>query len=229
MTFRKCVFYFIALVFVSSCSHAPMHRDRMVQQNQDLDQTIRRPKIVIDAGHGGKDVGAQSPTTPKYLEKSLNLTTALLLNNTLKRMGYQTILTRGDDYFVPLDLRASLANSNRATLFVSVHYNAAKNKKAEGVEVYYYDSEDGSERSEESRELAQTVLDSIIANTKCNSRGVKHGDLAVIRDTNMPAILVEGGFVTNKNDLSKLRNPSYLKTVARSIAIGINNYLNGME
>ena len=153
-----------------------------------------------------------------------------MLEAFLRKMGYQTILTRADDFFVPLDLRANFANSNNATVFVSVHYNSAPSKSAEGVEVYYYDNGDiNDSRSKESKLLAESVLGHIVKSTECRSRGVKHGNFAVIRETKMPAILVEGGFVTNEKELGKLRDPDYLKTVAGSIAIGVRDYLSKMN
>lgn len=230
MTLKASLLSLVVLVFFTSCSHSTANRNRVEQGRQDRElasvmELARRSKIVIDAGHGGKDLGALSHTNPKYQEKNLNLTTALFLNQFLQRMGYQTILTRGDDYFVPLGLRASFANSNHALLFVSVHYNAAPNTKAEGVEIYYYDSKEDKERTVQSKKLAQTVLDQITANTECKSRGVKHGNLAVIRETTMPAILIEGGFVTNDGELQKLSDPAYLKKIAGSVALGLQKYL----
>jgi N-acetylmuramoyl-L-alanine amidase len=221
-----CLFLF---VFVSSCSRKILIEEPPSSQAQRL---VNLPKpffqkslIVIDAGHGGQDLGTQSLLEPKSQEKHLTLTTALILNKYLKNLGYQTILTRAEDFFVPLDLRAAFANSNKASLFVSVHYNSAPNTQAEGVEVYYYQSDKSKERSEQSKQLADNVLKRVIANTKAKSRGIKHGNFAVIRETKMPAILVEGGFVTNDRELKNLRNPEYLKKIAESIAQGINDYL----
>ena len=210
---------------VTGCSH-PVGRERPINP-RTLSREHARPKIVIDAGHGGKDFGAASKTTPVALEKTLNLNTALMLNTYLQKMGYQTILTRGADFFVPLDLRAAIANSNDAVLFVSVHYNSAPNARAEGVEVYYYDSKDNKKRTEESKILANTVLLQILDATKSKSRGIKHGNFAVIRETSMPAILIEGGFITNENEVLRMRSNAYLKTLAESIAIGIDDFLKG--
>ena len=186
---------------------------------------FRKGLIVIDAGHGGQDMGTQSLAEPKTQEKHLTLTTTLMLNQYLKKLGYQTLLTRAEDFFVPLDLRSAFANSNKASLFVSVHYNSAPSTQAEGVEVYFYQSDKDKTRSDKSKQLAEKVLNRVIANTHAKSRGVKHGNFAVIRETKMPAILVEGGFVTNDRELRNLRNPEYLKKIAESIAQGINDYL----
>lgn len=218
------------IMLASSCSSAARNRGAPPPEDRQIalaEYLHSRPKIVIDAGHGGKDLGAQAKTVPVTQEKALNLQTAVMLEAFLRKMGYQTILTRGDDYFVPLDLRAQFANSNEATVFVSVHYNSAPSKEAEGVEVYFYEAgEENAARSQESRLLAESVLEQIVKATECRSRGVKHGNFAVIRETKMPAILVEGGFVSNEKELGKLRDPDYLKTLAGSIAIGVRTYLS---
>lgn len=185
----------------------------------------KKTLIVIDAGHGGDDLGTKSPTRPKYHEKSLNLTTAFILNDFLQRMGYQTIMTRTKDEFVELKARAEFANDKDADLFVSVHYNSAPAKEAEGIEVFYFKG-DNKTRSAESRKLASSVLSKVTQLTKAKSRGVKHGNFAVIRETNMPAILVEGGFLTNEEELEKIKDPAYVKMVAWGIAKGIQAYID---
>lgn len=225
---RSLTVPFILCLFMAAGCSKPYERIYSYQESPEdkLSKVLaKRPKIVIDAGHGGKDLGAESKTAPTSQEKHLNLTTALMLNSFLKKMGYQTILTRGDDLFVPLELRAAIANGNEAALFVSVHYNSATSPKAEGVEVYYFESDENKGRSQKSKELAAKVLDRVIESTGSKSRGVKHGNFAVIRETKMPAVLVEGGFVSNQNELLKLRSPDYQKTLAGGIALGIHDFL----
>lgn len=218
--------WFIILVAVlSSCASKSNVRDRADNEiaMARVKRMPARPVIVIDAGHGGKDLGAKCPD-PQTEEKALNLQTALILNQLLQRMGYQTIMTRAEDFFVPLKLRADFANSNRATIFVSVHYNSAPSKQAEGVEVYYYESEENKPRTAQSKVLAQKVLDKVITSTNMKSRGVKNGNFAVIRETRMPAILIEGGFMTNDKELSRLRDPAHIQLMAESIANGVREY-----
>lgn len=180
-------------------------------------------KIFIDPGHGGKDEGAKSTTGPRCYEKSFNLTTAIQLEKYLREYGYETVMSRGDDTFVPLRLRSAFANGNRANLFVSVHYNASESPKPEGIEVYYFES--GDQREEKSKKLAQSVMNRLITGTKSKGRGVKAGNLAVIREAKMPAILVEGGFMTNANEMNKIKDPEYMRQVAQSIAQGVRDYL----
>lgn len=185
----------------------------------------KKDLIIIDPGHGGKDLGANSPKNPKYQEKNLTLSTSKLLKYYLEQLGYAVQMTRNSDIFIELQDRASFANKRQPMLFVSVHYNAAPNKNAEGIEVFYYRSDSNKERSSASKELAQLTLDHLIQETEANSRGVKHGNFAVIRKTKMPAILVESGFLTNAAELKKIKTAAYQKKIAWGIAQGIDAYV----
>lgn len=182
--------------------------------------------IVIDPGHGGHDVGTQSISNPRYQEKSLNLATAQFVKAFLIQRGYQVFMTRENDTFISLAKRAEMANEKKPSLFVSIHYNSAPSAAAKGVEVYFYQSKENKARTLKSKQLAQTILKQIVAFTKAKSRGVKQGNYAVIRETNMPAVLVEGGFVTNEEELQNLKDPVYLKKLAWGIVRGIEDFLH---
>lgn len=180
--------------------------------------------IVIDPGHGGHDTGTQSISKPRYQEKSLNLVTAQFIKGFLQQLGYQVILTRENDTFISLDKRAQMANELKPSLFVSVHYNSAPSAEANGIEVFYYQSKDKKERVQKSKRLAHSILKHVLTHTKAKSRGVKHANYAVIRETNMPAVLIEGGFVTNEAELQNLKDPIYLKKIAWGVVKGIDEY-----
>lgn len=182
--------------------------------------------IVIDPGHGGEDFGTHSLIKPTYQEKSLNLATAHMLQEILQQKGYQTLMTRSDDRFISLGARAKFANLRQPLLFISVHFNSAPSRQAQGIEVYYYKSEVDKGRTSKSKKLAELVLGSILTQTNGKSRGVKPGDFAVIRETNMPAILVEGGFLTNEEEMKKIKDPAYLKKLAYGMAQGIQSFMN---
>lgn len=185
-------------------------------------KTHKGALIVLDPGHGGFDMGAEAGGAQ---EKMLTLTTAILLKKHLSAKGYRVILTRSKDVFVSLSKRSTIANSTKSTLFVSVHYNAHVQTDPSGIEVYYY-REGSSSRSIASKKLAQSVLSNMITLTGAESRGVKHGNLHVIRETEMPAILVEGGFITNPKERNKLKEKEYLDQIALGIAEGIDKYFN---
>ena len=176
--------------------------------------------ILLDPGHGGFDVGARVSACN---EKSLALSTALMTRKYLKEKGYRVIMTRMRDVFIPLDQRTSVANKTKSHLFVSFHFNSAKNTDAHGIEIFYYDSKDKI-RSGSSRRLARVVLSNMLERTKAKSRGVKAGNFHVIRETKMPAILVEGGFITNESERTKLQDLNYRDSLARAISEGVNSY-----
>lgn len=194
-------------------------------ENQPPLFMLQKGLVVLDPGHGGKDVGTQSISKPRCQEKGLNLVTARQVRNFLQKLGYRVLMTRNDDTFVSLEKRAELANEWKPRVFVSIHYNAAPSAEAEGIEVFYYLSKEDKSRTLQSKKMAQAVLKQVIGETDAKSRGVKNGNYAVIRETKMPAILVEGGFVTNTDELKKLKDPTYIKKLAWGIAKGIDEYL----
>jgi len=186
----------------------------------------RSPLIVIDAGHGGKDFGAKTSIKPVSHEKDLTLSTAHMLNSYLLSMGFRTFMVRVDDSFIGLKERAERANRQGPALFVSIHYNSAPNAQAHGIEVYYYDSEKDKKRSKKSKTAAGDVLDYAAVQTGAKARAVKHGNFAVIRETGMPAILVECGFLTNDEEAHNIKTAAYMKRLAAGIAKGLRHTLD---
>jgi N-acetylmuramoyl-L-alanine amidase len=217
--------------------------------------------VVIDPGHGGKDLGAQSSTG--LHEKKVNLAVSKRLRKILEsQYNYRVVLTRDDDTFIPLDERGDVANDLDADLFVSVHANAAPRKSAHGIETYYLGTGHSAQAQQtaarENGELVHSVKDNqvqqilanLISTTKINDSaqlagqvqdelyitmkrknshlknlGVKEGPFFVLHDTNMPSILVEVGFLTNRREGRKLKDPKYLDQLALSIAKGIHRFL----
>jgi N-acetylmuramoyl-L-alanine amidase len=179
-----------------------------------------KPLIILDPGHGGSDEGAKIHF---FMEKSLTLMTTLLLRKHLNELGYRVIMTRSKDVFIPLYRRVTIANKTKAALFVSVHYNSAPSPDAHGIEVFYYNG--SHHRASQSRRLSHLILKELISHTHALSRGVKAGNFHVIRDTTMPAVLVEGGFMTNKEERSNLRDKEYIDKIAKGIAHGIDKFL----
>lgn len=180
-----------------------------------------KPLIILDPGHGGSDEGAK---IHYFMEKRLTLMTTLLVRKYLEEMGYRVIMTRSKDVFIPLHRRASIANKTKAVLFASIHYNSSPSSEAHGIEVFYHSSSD-TKRAKESRALASSVLGELITHTNALSRGVKSGNFHVIRETSMPAILIEGGFMTNQEERTNLRDKRYLEKISKGIATGIDKYL----
>lgn len=182
---------------------------------------LSKPLIVLDPGHGGNDEGAKAATV---IEKKITLTTALITKKLLEDLGYRVILTRSRDIYVSLAGRAQIANKNQGDLFVSIHFNAAKNTSAKGIEVFYY-NQDKAKRTQSSRQLANRILYYLLDETAANSRGVKKANHHVTRETKMPAVMVEGGFLTNPDERLHLKDRSYLAKIADGIAKGVDKYL----
>ena len=166
--------------------------------------------IVIDPGHGRHDLGASDSLV---YEKHINLDVARRLDRTLRQLGYRTVLTRADDSFLPLDARAAIANRYRNSVFVSIHFNSSYKNKVSGIETFY--------RSSQSKPFADLVQKELIRNIGAVDRGVKTANFVVIKKTNNPSILVEGGFVSNQRERDAMTDPRYRQAVADSIARGI--------
>lgn len=183
-----------------------------------------KPLIYLDPGHGGLDLGAIIKS-PHLEEKRLNLVTAHYTKRYLEQKGYRVSLTRSRDFFVPLDKRTNLANKARAGVFVSIHFNSCPNNIASGIEVFY--SEDSNKRSVVSKKLGEAILQKTSQRTEAKSRGVKKSNLFVIKQTNMPSILIEPGFLTNPEEREKIRQREYLDKIAKGIAEGIDCFIKG--
>lgn len=170
--------------------------------------------IVVDAGHGGSDPGAQS----RYAnEKDHTLDISRKLRVYLQARGANVLMTRDADYKPSLQSRADFANSRRADLFVSVHINASVNKNVTGTQTFYYTGISQSFAREVQKELAKA--------TGRPNRGIKKERFYVVRKTWMPSILTESAFISNPTEELLLRDPAYRDRIARGIAQGVSNYV----
>jgi len=169
--------------------------------------------VIIDPGHGGQDKGGQWGLV---YEKHLALDTSVRLENHLRQMGYRTVMTRRSDYFITLPQRVAIGNRHRNAIFVSVHYNYTWKQDVSGIETFYHGAD--------SRRLAEFVQQGMLRRTRAVDRGAKFARYYVIRHSNIPAILVEGGFVSNRQEREKLKAGWYREAVARGIAEGIERY-----
>jgi N-acetylmuramoyl-L-alanine amidase len=214
-------------------------------------------RVVIDAGHGGKDPGARGPG--KLYEKDLVLGIAKEVRRRLEKQGMQVMLTRDDDTFLPLEERTARASRWKADLFVSIHANASRNRRSEGVETYLLDTrydrqtarvaarENGTTVAElndlqlilaslrlgynerYAARLAERVQGSLVSELRHDHRatrdlGVKRGPFLVLFMADMPAILVEVGFLTNKRESKRLRSKQFRRRAADGITQGILAY-----
>ena len=184
------------------------------------DWKVGAPTVCLDPGHGGSASGA---TYEGYKEKNLTLPITLRVAELLKARGCNVVLTREGDKFVDLYRRSDIANAADADIFVSVHCNAsASNRTYEGTFTYFYP---GSEKGEK---LAGMVQDAVIRSAGSVDRGLLSNNYVVLRETWMPAVLVETGFMSAHGELSKLVTPSYQEKLAQGIAKGIEAYLKSI-
>ncbi|MBD1866156.1 N-acetylmuramoyl-L-alanine amidase [Cyanobacteria bacterium FACHB-471] len=168
--------------------------------------------VMIDPGHGGADPGAIG--IGGLREEDIVLSISQQVASLLEQEGIQAILTRSDDRGLELSTRVQLAQRANANYFVSIHANSLNMSRPDvnGVETFYHNS---------GRELAQSIQNSIMQNVDMNNRGVKQANFYVLRNTSMPAALVEVGFVTGRDDAAKLRDAGFRTTMAGAIARGI--------
>lgn len=169
--------------------------------------------VMIDAGHGGKDSGAPGRIRGMP-EKVAALDIAKRLQNNLKS-SFRTTLTRGSDYFIPLDNRVAMANRSGHAVLVSVHLNSGP-RRLSGPETYWWRSDSYS-----LAKRVQTSLKSVTGGS--NSRGLVRRRLRLTRNPEIPCILVECGYLSNSSEASRLSQPSYREKLAQAIARAIRD------
>lgn len=173
--------------------------------------------IILDPGHGGEDNGCERA---EVLEKDINLQLALSLQTKLIEMGYEVIMTRNKDTSLTLDERIEIANDSNADIYISIHQNAYEGKEASGVETWY-----GSEAADDEGRLAKLLHRNLLKKTESTDRGLQEtNELKVIRETKMPACLVETGFLSNDTERELLLDAQYQAKIVEGLANGIDLY-----
>ncbi len=180
--------------------------------------------VVIDAGHGGNDPGARGGDTR---EKTVNLALAHAVRSALEAAGVRVVMTRENDTFVQLKDRPAVADQNSADFFVSIHCNAIIPERLTGTETYYHGG------AETSRALASAIQGQVIRRTGMKDKGVKKDTIrfqsgfAVLRNANVPAVLIEAGFIDCTADRTKLCDDSWRGKFARGVVDGLRLYVEG--
>src|SRR5881409_3296280 len=167
--------------------------------------------VVIDAGHGGYDRGGIPGQ--QVAEKDMTLDVAQRLKRVLAAGGYRVVMTRDSDVFVSLGGRVAIANSYPNALFVCIHFNSAKRMGAGGIETYFY--------GRDSLPLASAIHYFVAGGAPSSNRGVRRRGYYVLRKTNIPAVLVECGFLTNPTEAAYAQTVSYRQKLAEEIAAGV--------
>src|SRR5213595_3327340 len=196
--------------------------------------------IVVDPGHGGYDKGQVS----RYgSEKDFALDVARKLRGLLQSKGLRVIMTREGDYFVPLDVRAQIANAARDSIFVSIHFNATNDDPdATGFEIFSFtplgapstsdgavapsslSTQPGTAVDAQSVALSACIYHSMLGHIPEFDRGIKRARFAVLRLTRVPAVLVEGGFLTERGESELIAKKDWRGKLAQAIGVGIENY-----
>ncbi|MFC4558919.1 N-acetylmuramoyl-L-alanine amidase [Virgibacillus kekensis] len=176
---------------------------------------LQNKTIVIDAGHGGRDVGAIGASGT--FEKDFTFKTMQQLKQELTSLGAKVILTRKDDEFISLASRTSLTNIQDTDAFISIHYNSVPSMPGvTGIGAYYY--------HEQNQKLAQYIIEDIAKITGARNRGIKFGDFHVIRQNFKHSILLELGFISNYEKEQLLLTNAYQKQLVKGIVNGLNKY-----
>jgi N-acetylmuramoyl-L-alanine amidase len=230
------------------------HEGKYLVSRTDLAKTIEpllRPQrvpnagkvdtVVLDPGHGGHDKGALS----RYgSEKDFALDVARTLRTVLQAKGLRVIMTREGDYFVPLEVRAQIANAARNSIFVSIHFNATdRDPDATGFEIFSFTPRGAPSTSDnsvapsslsmqagtavdaQSVALSACIYHSMIGHIPEFDRGIKRARFAVLRLARVPAVLVEGGFLTERGESQLIAKKEWRARLAQAIGAGVENYV----
>jgi len=177
-----------------------------------------KKKVVLDPGHGGTDYGA---IREGINEKDLTLDMTQRVTSILKSKGYKVAMTRSDDTYLDLQERCDFTEAENPEIFVSIHVNSAVAKDPYGIETHYY--------HEESKELADIIQKHLVKNIDTKNRGVLKSKFYVINHTDVPAVLVETGFLSNASERASLITDKRKQATAKAIADGIIEYLKNKK
>ena len=186
------------------------------------EQVLKNKLIVIDPGHGGKNPGAIG-TTGTW-ESNINYDIASRLNELLQHGGAYTIMTRKSEEDPGLWDRPAIANNSHADLFVSVHSDSHPDKATRGTTIYAHNN-----ATQENWSLAWFIHNAIVRNTGLVSKGLRAANFVVLRESQVPAVLVEAAYLSNKEDEAQLKDPNFRQLVAQGIYNGIVEYYNRIK
>jgi N-acetylmuramoyl-L-alanine amidase len=195
----------------------------LTETEDEMIITLLRPRekydkiVVLDAGHGGTDNGASGNGLK---EKVVNLNHAMAVYNLLQAdSAIKVYMTRESDTYPTLQDRANLANEIDAHLFISIHNNSATST-AKGTETLYHPN------SAKGKEMATILQQNLVNHLGTTNRGIKaRTDLYVLKNTNMPAVLIEGAFLTNQEDAARMNTPTFIAEYGKAVYESILYFL----
>ena len=197
--------------------------------------------VIIDAGHGGQDMGAVGQMGLK--EKYVTLDIARRLKEELEDQGLQVVMTRKSDDFISLYHRTYIANRADGNFFISIHCNASRNREVDGFDVYHIppsfeDSDEFVTPAEASPsapfydasvELAKHIMSAMEHRLSLPNRGIRSARFFVLKGVRMPAVLVEVGNISNPNEESLLEEKTYRQNISEAVAEGVLSYKQDFE
>lgn len=176
------------------------------------------PVVFIDAGHGGNDGGCFEGN---IVEKDINLAIAKIVEEKLTEAGFGVLMSRSDDTYVAKEDRVKMANEAQADIYVSIHQNSSDDRSVSGMEVWY----EGTDAGRASKRLALLVSHQTADGTQASEREVRgDGEYYVTKNTQMPACLIETGFLSNKEERARLASREYQEQIAAGIVQGITYF-----
>lgn len=190
----------------------------------DSEKTNNKFKILIDPGHGGSDLGTKGING--ILEKDICLSIGKKVAGELSQYDdLEVILTRSEDSYVSVEDRIKMANSQGVDAVISIDANAQSNSNlAHGIETYYQ-----ANGMADSEKLAKSIQDTISLYLNSKNRGIYPSNLQILKESEMPSVLVEVGFITNEKEAEKLNDNSYQDKMAEGIAQGILRYIDNTK
>jgi N-acetylmuramoyl-L-alanine amidase len=200
---RRLVTRIITLAFVGSLAACSTVGTSRVKNTSKTFTTV-----VVDAGHGGKDSGAYRRYGPP--EKLVALDVAQRLEKKLRESQIRTVMTRDSDVFIPLNDRVAIENKQKNAVFVSIHFNDSRKRRARGFETYYH--------SGASYDLASRIQQKLLTIPNSSNGGVHTANFRVLRLASCPAVLVECGYLSNRAEANQARDWEYRELLADRIA-----------
>ena len=200
-----------------------------------LNDSAKSKILALDMGHGGKDSGAigHENKSDELYEKVVNLAVGLKIRDYLQAAGLNVVTTRDSDTYLTLLERAAVANDAKADFFVSIHNNSSDYAAPNGTEVHYYSKVDTNGKGEQelygitSKAVAQTVEDEMVKALGTYKRGINSSPkLAVLNKTSMPAIIIEGAFISNEDNFNMMKTEEYKERYAYACAKAIITAFN---
>ena len=228
------ILMFVSMIWLQSIPREPAPSSEKMPTEGRL-----FPVVVLDPGHGGQDSGA---ICGGLMEKDLTLDIAQRVDQKLQAQGLAAVMTRVGDAYVSLADRVALTNRVPNSIFVSIHFNEGNKPVSSGIETYYAEHQiTGGIRpiaawlpflrrvnletpNLQSQSLAGFIQQSLLGRTHAIDRGVKAQQFFVLANVRHPAVLVEGGFMTNKDDIARLNDPDYREQLADAICDGVIRY-----